>query len=231
MQTDCSNSDVDSADNIWICIESLKWLSMVTQFNFWSMWQKRTSVIENSFEASLPLDCCYWFHWVQNKSFNWHFIMRMYCSHKSPVWIGNQFLLPATKLGQGNIFRSVCQEFCSQGGGGSPGPHPRGKLRGLAGGVSRSTPGGGGSPGPGPGCIPICTEADSPQQTATAAGGTHPTGMHSCQLNVCRFDTIKWTSLIVKTKTNPINRPSTLCHALFDKYMQLLQSTSESTLS
>ena len=27
-----------------------------------------------------------------------------------------EFLLPATKLGQGNIFRSVCQEFCSQGG-------------------------------------------------------------------------------------------------------------------
>ena len=26
------------------------------------------------------------------------------------------FLLPATKLGQGNIFRSVCQQFCPQGG-------------------------------------------------------------------------------------------------------------------
>ena len=30
-------------------------------------------------------------------------------------------------------------------------------------------------------CIPACTEADTPlQQTATAANGTHPTGMHSC---------------------------------------------------
>ena len=28
------------------------------------------------------------------------------------------FLPPATKLGQGNIFRSVCQEFCSRRGGG-----------------------------------------------------------------------------------------------------------------
>ena len=28
----------------------------------------------------------------------------------------NWFLPPATKLGQGNIFRSVCQEFCSLGG-------------------------------------------------------------------------------------------------------------------
>ena len=40
---------------------------------------------------------------------------------------------------------------------------------------------GGGCPGPGPGgCILTCTEADTPQQTATAADGTHPTGMHSC---------------------------------------------------
>ena len=50
------------------------------------------------------------------------------------------FLPPETKLGQGNIFRSVCQEFSSQGG--SPGPHQRGKLRGLT---------GRGSPGPHPG--------------------------------------------------------------------------------
>ena len=27
------------------------------------------------------------------------------------------YLPPATKLGQGNIFRSVCQQFCPQGGG------------------------------------------------------------------------------------------------------------------
>ena len=26
------------------------------------------------------------------------------------------FLLPTTKLGQGNIFRSMCQQFCPQGG-------------------------------------------------------------------------------------------------------------------
>ena len=50
----------------------------------------------------------------------------------------------------------------SGGPGGSPGPHLRGKLRGLAGGVSRPTPGGG-SPGPHTGgCIPACTEADPP---------------------------------------------------------------------
>ena len=63
----------------------------------------------------------------------------------------------------------TCLWFCSQGGGipaciacgiqggwypsmpcRSPGPHPRGKLRGLAWGVSRPTPGGG-SPGTHPG--------------------------------------------------------------------------------
>ena len=50
----------------------------------------------------------------------------------------------------------------------------------TGGGVSRPRPGGG-CPGPGPGgCIPACTEADTPQQTATAEDGTHPTGMHSC---------------------------------------------------
>ena len=62
----------------------------------------------------------------------------------------------------------------------SPGPHLGG--RGVSGptpkGVSRPTPGG---------CIPACTEADPhppphTQLTATAAGGTHPTGMYSCFL-------------------------------------------------
>ena len=52
---------------------------------------------------------------------------------------------------------------------GSPGPH-------LGEWVSRPDTGGG--------CIPGCAETDTPpplpQQTATAAGGTHPTGMHSC---------------------------------------------------
>ena len=100
-------------------------------------------------------------------------------------------------------------------GGGSPGPHPRRRLWGLARGVSPCPHSGGGwgslawvCPGPhlggvqahtggmsrptpggcvqaqagGEGWIPACTEADSPPppQTATVAGGTHPTGMHSC---------------------------------------------------
>ena len=40
-------------------------------------------------------------------------------------------LFTATKLGQGNIFRSVCQEFCPQGGGGM---HGRGAC--MAGGCA-----------------------------------------------------------------------------------------------
>ena len=70
-----------------------------------------------------------------------------------------------------------------------PGPHPGGKFRGIwPGGVSRPTPKGevqgdlvrGGLQAHTRGSIPACTEADPP--TATAVGGTHPIGMHSCFL-------------------------------------------------
>ena len=68
-------------------------------------------------------------------------------------------------------------------------PRPRGRLRGLAGGVCPGQhPGVGGVQAHTRGiqaqalgvCIPGCTEADTPQQTATAVDGTHPTRMHSC---------------------------------------------------
>ena len=73
----------------------------------------------------------------------------------------------------------------------SPGPYPRGMLRDLAWGVSRPTqwvsrptPRGVSRPTPGVGgCIPAYTEADPP--TATAVGGTHPTGIHSCFVIIC----------------------------------------------
>ena len=80
--------------------------------------------------------------------------------------------------------------------GGSPGPHPWGKFRGLAWGVSRHTPRG--SPSPQPegfhaytkgwspdthlGGIPACTKADTSHQMATDAGGMHPPSMHSCSI-------------------------------------------------
>ena len=84
------------------------------------------------------------------------------------------FLPPATKLGQGYIFTGVwgCLLLVGcllLGGVWSQGSGPGGCL--VPGGVwSRGMPGG------------------DPPGTATAAGGTHPTGMHSCLLNffLCR---------------------------------------------
>ena len=82
-------------------------------------------------------------------------------------------------------------------GGSGPGPHPRGKLRGI---WSRPTAKGEvegdlvwGVPAWGRyACSRGCLVETPP--TATAAGGTHPTGMHSCliQNNVenCKVDEI-----------------------------------------
>ena len=61
-------------------------------------------------------------------------------SHQAKVEARTKFLPPATKLGQGNIFRSVCQEFCSHLGAVHAGRY------------------------------------------GEQAGGTHPTGMHTCPL-------------------------------------------------
>ena len=85
-------------------------------------------------------------------------------------------------------------------GGSGPGPHPRGKLKGI---WSRPTPKGevegdlvqghtqGGSwGGSGPGPHP------PPPMTATAAGSTHPTGMHSC--SECVFLPCEGKPFIVK---------------------------------
>ena len=107
-------------------------------------------------------------------------------------------------LGQGNIFRSVCQEFCPQGVW-YPSMHCSGIPTCLLGiqGVSRPTPRGeaegsgqGGSPGPHLGGLqaqtwgvqihtggvvyPRMHWGRTPSCTATAVGGTRPTGMYSC---------------------------------------------------
>ena len=98
-----------------------------------------------------------------------------------------------------------------------PGPHPRGKL-GLARGVSRPTPRGSpgphlgecllweGSPGPHLGEGLLWEGSPGPHRgvpapggsasggcgdppMAIAAGGTHPTGMHSCYKKYCNIVT------------------------------------------
>ena len=120
--------------------------------------------------------------------------------HKSKQFSVNNtdiFLPSANEVCEGYVFTRVCH---SVHGGGCLGPDPGGRLGGLAGCVCPGPyPGGrlGGlaSGDPGPclgggvqaqawgswGCIPACIEADTPPpQMATAADGTHPTGMHSC---------------------------------------------------
>ena len=62
---------------------------------------------------------------------------------------------------------------------GSPGPHPGGRV-----GVSRPTPRGGVSPGPHQGHVSQHALRQTPLM-ATAAGGMHPTGMHSSSIDVC----------------------------------------------
>ena len=85
-----------------------------------------------------------------------------------------RFLPLATKLRQGNIFRSVCQEFWPEGClpqcmlGYTPSP--------------RQTPPGEHSPRQIPPGQTLLNLGRHPQQTATAANGTPPTGMPSCVL-------------------------------------------------
>ena len=91
-------------------------------------------------------------------------------------------------LGQGNIFRSMCQEFCPQSVGACSGWGvllPGGCL--LQGGAcSRGGWSSWGVPAPGGVCV------ETPV-TATATGGTRPTGMHSCWTWI-------WRHLMVSNK-------------------------------
>ena len=90
-----------------------------------------------------------------------------------------RLLPPSTKLRQGNIFTPVCQSFCSQGVSASG-------LGGVCQTPPRQTP-------PHPGQIPPGQTppwADTPLGRhpparcmlgyGQQAGGTHPTGMHTC---------------------------------------------------
>ena len=88
------------------------------------------------------------------------------------ILIGSILLPPATKLGQGNIFRSVCQEFCSRGG-----CLPHCML--------------GNNPAGTRGRQPPQDQRQAPPGTRgrhPPPGGTHPTGMQSCFDN--SFNTI-----------------------------------------
>ena len=91
-----------------------------------------------------------------------------------------RLLPPATKLGQGYTFTGVCH-FVIRGVASSRGVHGPGGVcmvpgvcvHGLGGAWYRGKHGTGGKHGPG-------VVHGDPPRTATVAGGTHPTGMHSC---------------------------------------------------
>ena len=105
--------------------------------------------------------------------------------------------------GSWGVWPEGCLQAHTQGGGGVSRPTPRGVSRptprGLqahtqgGGGVSRPTPGGcpgphlRGSQGLHPGGYPSMHWGRHPQQTATAAGSMHHTGMHSCLQNVLQY--------------------------------------------
>ena len=74
--------------------------------------------------------------------------------HPSPV---QTYYRLQKQLRKSNVFTSVCQEFCPQGRG----VHPQADT---------------------PGQTPPWQADNPPPQMATAADGTHPTGMHSCSL-------------------------------------------------
>ena len=98
----------------------------------------------------------------------------------------NNFLPSAKKLRQGNIFTSVCQEFCPQGVGclfsacwdtHPPGRHPPWQTSPRA--NTPSLPWAGTPLGRPPGQTPPCP-VHARIDMATATDSKHPTGMHSC---------------------------------------------------
>ena len=92
-------------------------------------------------------------------------------------------LPPANEVCEVYVFTRVC---LSMGVGGIPACLAGGIPACLAGfqdqtrGVLEGSGRGGGSPNPHPGGVSLHALRQAPRLTAIAAGGTHPTGMHSC---------------------------------------------------
>ena len=146
---------------------------------------------------------CYWCKWSLQR-------LCFYTCLSVILFTGGGGIPPCLAAGLQGVYPSMPCRF--------PGPHPRESLRGLTfGGLQAHTQGGiwgvwpGGSPGPHPGgklrVWPWSLQAhtqvvsqhalrQTPHQlTATAVGGTHPTGMHSC----CNYtgSPLKWVRLRV----------------------------------
>ena len=102
------------------------------------------------------------------------------------------------KRSLGRLCFYTCLSLCSQGEGwidpdpgggwgsswGCPGPHPRGVSRPTPGGVRPMSRGSRSRGSRSRGVYPSMHWGRPPQQTATAACSMHPTGMHSCLLNL-----------------------------------------------
>ena len=106
----------------------------------------------------------------------------------TPEGCSDLLLPPANEVCEGYVFTPVSHSVHRRGRGipaclaGVQADHTQGRgWRVWLGGYSGPDPGGSLGPRLGRrGCIQACTEADTPpQQTATAVGGTHPTGIHS----------------------------------------------------
>ena len=168
------------------------------------------------------------------------------CNKDSWSWSENVLLPFATKLRQGNIFTGVCQSFCSQGGvclsacwdthppgrytlraGTPPSPRqvhpPAGTSSGQVHTPGRCTP-------PGAGTLPS-PRAGTPPPMVTAADGTHPTGMLSCEakvftkwMNLMRHETLASQFLLRELELFSYWNPSCLplwCMELGQRLLQL----------
>ena len=99
------------------------------------------------------------------------------CARSRPFTL--DFYRPQTKLREGNLFTPVCQSFCSQGD-----VHGRRSVHGRGCAWQGTCVAGGGMRGGGVWAGEMATEA----------GGTHPTGMHSCYGNI--LSVVAHTSLV-----------------------------------
>ena len=86
-------------------------------------------------------------------------------------YYGNKFVVNVQKRSWGKVMFLQVSVILFTGGGGV-GVWPGGSQAHTQGGLQAHTWG----------CIPACTEADTPWM-ATAAGGSHPAGMHSCYIS------------------------------------------------
>ena len=152
------------------CVQTLKscyncdrlWFLCFANLYIWNLYIWNDGFLPRNlvaFSSELFLPCLLW--WI---CLTWTRYYILNCT---------TFYGPQTKSRKGNVFTSVCQEFC-----------PRGKVyTPWADTPQADTP-----PGQTPPRQTPPPQADTPhrqtppRQMATAADGTHPTGMHSCCL-------------------------------------------------